>query len=68
MSNRTLDIVLLVVGVLIVVDVLLSAQLGLASAGFGMKKIAGLVVHSNPASNSAYLSWGLRHSLCQLPH
>lgn len=44
MSNKTLGVVLVVVGVLIVLLVLLAAPLHLASAGFGLKKIAGLVV------------------------
>jgi hypothetical protein len=44
MNNKTFGIVLVVVGVLIVVAIFLSAPLHLASAGFGMKKILGLVV------------------------
>jgi hypothetical protein len=42
--NKTLAIVLFVVGVLLVVAVLLAAPLHLASAGFGLKKIFGLAV------------------------
>ena len=41
--NKTLAIGLIVVGVLIVALVFLAAPLHLASAGFGLKKIAGLV-------------------------
>ena len=44
MSNRTLGIVLLVVGVLIVAAVVLAGPLGLASSTFGTKKIVGVVV------------------------
>ncbi len=44
MSGRTLGIVLAVIGVLIVLAVFLSAPLHLASAGFGLKKIIGLVI------------------------
>ncbi|HMD88924.1 MAG TPA: hypothetical protein VKF38_07155 [Anaerolineaceae bacterium] len=44
MQNKTLGIVLIVVGVLIVAVVFLAAPLHLASAGFGTKKILGLVV------------------------
>jgi len=36
--------ILLVVGVLIVIAIFAAAPLGLASAGFGYKKIGGLVV------------------------
>ncbi len=44
MSNKTYGIILVVVGVLIVLFIFLAAPLHLASAGFGLKKIAALVV------------------------
>ena len=44
MSNKTYGIVLIVVGVLIVLVVFLAAPLHLGGAGFGLKKIAALVV------------------------
>jgi hypothetical protein len=44
MSGRTLGIVLIVIGILIVAAMLLAAPLHLASAGFGLKKIIGLAV------------------------
>jgi hypothetical protein len=44
MSKRTLGIVMLVVGILIVAAIVVGAQLGWPNPGFGLKKIAGLVV------------------------
>ena len=44
MSNKTYGIILAVVGVVIVAFIFLAAPLHLASTGFGLKKIAGLVV------------------------
>jgi len=44
MSRKTLGIVLIVAGVLIVVFIVLSHSLGLAAQAYGLKKIAGLVV------------------------
>ena len=44
MSHRTLGIVLLVAGIVIVTVVFLAVPLHLGNPGFGMKKIAGLVV------------------------
>ena len=44
MSTRTQGIILLVVGILMILAVLLAAQLGLGSAGYGWKKIGVIVV------------------------
>lgn len=44
MSNRTLSLGLIIVGILIIVAVFLAGPLGLASATFGTKHIIGLVV------------------------
>lgn len=44
MSNKTLGIILVVVGVVIVAGVFLSIPLHLASAGFGTKKLIGVVL------------------------
>lgn len=58
MSNKTLGIVLIVVGVLIVIAVFLAAPLHLASAGFGYKKIAGVVVGIVALVAGLFLSFG----------
>jgi len=44
MSNKTYGIILIVVGVLIVAAVFLSIPLHLAGAGFGLKKLIGVVI------------------------
>ena len=44
MKNKTLGIVFIVVGVLIVAAVFLAAPLHLTSAGFGTKHILGLIL------------------------
>jgi hypothetical protein len=44
MSNRTYGIILIVVGVLVVAAVFLAVPLHLASAGFGLKKLIGVVI------------------------
>jgi len=44
MSNKTYGILLIVVGVLIIAVVFLAVPLHLGGAGFGLKKIAGVVI------------------------
>ena len=44
MSTKTLGMVLLVVGILIMVAVLLATPLGIVHSGFGAKHIIGIVV------------------------
>jgi len=44
MSNKTIGVVLLVVGLLVIVVVILGGVIGFPSAGFGLKKIAVGVV------------------------
>jgi hypothetical protein len=56
MSNKTYGILLIVVGVLIVVFVFVAAPLHLAGEGFGLKKIAALVVGVIALAAGLYLS------------
>jgi preprotein translocase subunit SecF len=44
MTNKTYGIILIIVGVLIVAVVFLAAPLHLASSGFGLKKLVGVVI------------------------
>ena len=44
MSNKTYGILLIVLGVLIVAAIFLSVPLHLAGAGFGLKKMIGVVI------------------------
>ena len=44
MSNKTYGIILIVVGVLIVAAIFFAVPLHLAAAGFGLKKLGGVVL------------------------